>query len=159
MGFVPLDPDTDDNGTLDDDELSEPFFDDFEKGTLGHSWVVNNLADVLETAANTESYGARFRNTSSMELRISTIGHSAVNITYDRRGKNLETGEMLTIDCSVDGFTWCVLETVTDGDWASQTFDLTANATEQAGFRLRFSLNGDLNTDQAYIDNVSVTFD
>lgn len=134
------------------------FTDGFESGSFAAGgWSTSGRADVSDRAERTGTYGARLRRTASMEVAVSTVGRTGVTLSYSRRTRRLDSGEILTVEW-YDGSVWQTIETTTSG-WASRTFQLGAGADNNPDVRIRFSLNANRNNEQAYIDDVVVSAD
>ncbi len=134
------------------------YIDDFESGGFAAGgWTVTGAASVKESAAFAGSFGAELKKTASIEVPVSTAGASAVTLEYARTTAGFDAGEVLTVEWSVDGTTWNLLESTRDTSWSVASWALPAGAADQAGFRVRFTTNANRNNEKASVDNVVIS--
>ena len=138
------------------------FSDGFENGvqldSLYSPWVItDNKCEYASQGAVSGSFGTRMKNGASCHISVSTVGYSAIEVGYTRQTASLSGSENLTIDWSVDGANWTVLEVTQETAWATKTFALPTAADEQANLRIRFTVNSNKNTEQARMDDVLIT--
>jgi hypothetical protein len=149
------------NITVDADAGGQPeiiFSDDFESGNLiAGGWTHQNADQYMGNAAHTGSFGANIRKGGHITKARSTLGYKTISINYWRKVQNLAGAENLTVEWSVDGSNWTLIETTQDTTWGSNPVTLPAGADEQPGFQLRFNVTSDLWAEQAHIDEVEIT--
>lgn len=132
------------------------FADGFESGSFGtNGWTAAGNANVSTQADFTGNFGARLRRTGSIEVAVSTAGRTGVALSYARRTRRLDNGEVLTVEW-FNGSTWQTVETY-NGDWGTQSFTLGSGADNNPNLRIRFTLNANRNNEHAYIDDVVVS--
>jgi hypothetical protein len=135
--------------------IVELFNDDMEDGDIT-DWTVDNLAPVINNAANSGSlFGSRIKGMSSIEKAIDTSGHTDITVSYDRRTRNFDAGESLIAEW-FDGTTWQELENTTDTSWVTSSFSLPSTASDNANVKIRFITNSSANNENADIDNVII---
>jgi len=135
--------------------VSMLFSDDVEGGNMS-GWSRVNKVSAITAAAYTGSYGTRIKNTSAMEQTIDTTNFKNIILSYDRRTKNLDSGEELKVEW-FDGVNWHIVELTSDSSWADQSFALPAGAENNVHFKIRFATNADINNESADIDNILIT--
>jgi polyhydroxybutyrate depolymerase len=133
------------------------FSDGFESGDFSAGgWSTSGSPIVSGSAAYVGSMGARVRRTSSITKAVSTAGHSSVRLRYVRRTRNLDDGEKLFVEWSVDGSSWNEVESFEDSGWVEKDFVLPAGAANQSGFRVRFRTHANGWAERADVDDVVV---
>ncbi len=133
------------------------FSDDFESGTLTNGWDSINADQYMNAAEHSGTYGANIRKGGYISQAVSTVGYTSVEVSYWRKGNNFSAPEGLTVEWSVDGSNWNLIENTQDSSWAQTVTNLPAGAAGQAGFTLRFNVDSNLWKEKAYIDDVVVT--
>ncbi len=133
------------------------FSDDFPSSTLDSSWVTTGFVAPRDWIAYSGPYAMLMKKNAQAEVSLNTVGYSNVQVSYDRKTIQLDTGEKLFVEWSVDGVSWTLLESTSSSSWASKSFSLPAAAANQPNFRLRFRLNANENVEKAGIDNVQVS--
>ena len=93
---------------------------------------------------------------------INTTGYHNISLKYDRKLHDTNAPPVgfqeLVVQYKVGAGAWVVLETVTgEIDWTTKTFSLSPAADNKPNVKVRFVFDGDNTTNQAYIDNVSIT--
>jgi hypothetical protein len=136
------------------DLLSE----DFESGTLSAGWSTTGNIQVHGNAANTGSFGARLRRTSSLEHAIDASGRANIVLSYARATSGYDGGEFLTVDW-FDGSGWTVLEATNATGFVTQSFSLGAAADGNPNLRIRFSASANRNNEVSLLDDVVVSGD
>jgi hypothetical protein len=136
------------------DLLSE----DFESGTLSAGWSTTGNIQVHGNAANTGSFGARLRRTSSLEHAIDASGRANIVLSYARATSGYDGGEFLTVDW-FDGSGWTVLEATNATGFVTQSFSLGAAADGNPNLRIRFSTSANRNNEVSLLDDVVVSGD
>jgi len=131
------------------------FSDDMEDGSMS-GWSRTNKVSAISPAAYEGSYGARIKNTSSMEQAIDTSGYSDIKVSYQSRTKNFDSGEYFHVEW-YDGSSWHTLELTNDTNWTFKQFDLPVEAQDNSAVKIRFSTNADLNNESGDIDNILIT--
>jgi hypothetical protein len=103
------------------------------------------------------SYSAKLKITASMETGVSTVGYTSIHFKYARTTHNLDAGEYLTAEW-FDGADWHIVEQVSNEDpWVAQDWALPSGASDNADFKIRFSVNADKNVEFVFVDAVEVT--
>lgn len=138
-----------------------------DEGFESGSWPATvqrsgDCAKVTPSAANASSFGAQLREACSVQntLQISTQGYTAIQVRYDYRTRNYDSGETLTVDWSKDGKIWQTVAVHTSTpSWATATTTLPVAAEGQAVLYVRLvtNANGDSGTETADIDNLRVS--
>jgi arylsulfatase A-like enzyme len=133
------------------------FSDDFESGTLTtNGWDSLNADQYMNTAEYAGTYGANIRKGGYISKTISTVGYTSVDVSYWRKCNTLSGSEELTVEWSVDGTNWNLIETSQDSTWTPYSDTLPAGAAGEAGFTLRFNVDSNLWKEKAYIDDVVI---
>ncbi|MFB3881611.1 MAG: S-layer homology domain-containing protein [Armatimonadota bacterium] len=116
------------------------------------------------------SGGARLRQDGSITRTVSTVGYSAISVTFSM-GATLSTdGEYAVAEWSADGVSWGtglagdphVLARIDNGDAEDDgqlhpySVDLPSSADGNAAFALRFRVVGDSSDDSARVDTIAV---
>lgn len=143
-------------GVCDCPEPQLLFGDDFESGNFSvGSWIVQDYkAQVRREAANTGSFGAQLKSSTSIELAVSTAGFTGVEVRYAFRTRAMESGESLTVEY-FDGSSWNILESTRATNWSTVNFS-DAGLSNNADMRLRFTTNAHSSNKRALIDDVEV---
>ena len=126
------------------------FEDDFSGNTFGSVWD-NPLALVpgggfLKLKAN-----------SHISFSLSTTDYEDITLFYVRNTKGLPSGVFGTLEWSLDGTSWTVLEQTQDKALSEASFVLPASASDQASISFRFSINGSTGKHKYYTDYLRVT--
>ncbi len=127
----------------------------FESGTF-NGWTVTGNPLVSTGADSSGTYGARVRKLSSIQKQVSTAGYNTVALEYMRRTKNMDNGEYLTVEWSVNGSNWTAVEQTQSTSWGLTSVTLPAGAGNSTGFRVRFITNGSVNNERADIDGIVI---
>jgi len=134
------------------------FSDGFESGNLATGgWTSSGSVVVKEPAAYEGVYGVQIGGTASIVKSVSTVGFSEIHVKYARKTKGLDSGESLTVEWSIDGSAWNVIESIEDTDWLYRDIALGAGAGEEDGFSLRFRTNSNKTNEYAAVDSVEIT--
>ncbi len=128
----------------------------FESGTF-NGWTVTGNPLVSTGADSSGTYGARVRKLSSIQKQVSTAGYNTVALEYMRRTKNMDNGEYLTVEWSVNGSNWTPVEQTQSTSWGLTSVTLPAGAGDSTGFRVRFKTSASANNERADIDEIVIT--
>jgi hypothetical protein len=88
---------------------------------------------------------------------ISTAGYTNIHLKYAGMTKGMDAGESLRVEW-YDGSEWHLVEELLSNDvYLYRDWTLPAGAAGNADFGVRFTGDGDKNTEWGYADNVEVT--
>ncbi|MCD6394893.1 MAG: tandem-95 repeat protein, partial [Planctomycetes bacterium] len=134
------------------------FSDGFESGNLTTGgWTDSGSVIVKEPVAYEGVYGVQIGGTSWIEKSVSTVGFSTIHVKYARKTKGIDSGESLTVEWSVDGTVWNVIESTLDTAWAQRDIYLGAGAGENAVFSVRFRTNANKTNEYGSVDSVEIS--
>jgi hypothetical protein len=137
--------------------ITQSYFDDFETNTwTAGNWILGNMKPRLrEKAAYNGLFGARLRNQTWIETTVDTTGISNVRLSYARRTKKLDAGEMLMSEWW-DGGSWLILEQTSTLSWSPVTFNLGPSAGNNPALKIRFRTIASENRERGDVDDVKV---
>jgi hypothetical protein len=119
------------------------------------------LGQLMATGAcSVVSQRGRCDDTASLTTTVSTVGMTAIEVSYSRLTDRYDAGEVFVAEYSVNGgATYTTLETLTgSAAWAQRTFLLPPSA-DNGSLRLRFRSNANGLYEWFEIDDVVVTGD
>ncbi len=137
---------------------SSLFTEGFESGnwTTGGWTVSNTNAKVRTAASKTGTYGARLAGTTWIEKAFSTIGYQEIHVQYARATSGLGAGESLVVEW-YNGVSWNTLESTQDTTYTAMDMVCGSDASNNALFKVRFSINASSTTEYAYVDDIQMT--
>lgn len=149
-------------------ESSLIFFDGFESGSLStNNWVTYGPGDpwiVTDENPYNGTYHGRAKKTgagddSYLEVAISTVGFSNIEISYHRQLIGLDAADKFVAEW-FDGTDYHVLESkkrVSDNSYVYKVFFLPSGASENPNFKIRFTCECGAVSEEARLDDVKVT--
>ena len=131
------------------------FFGGFESGFAAEGWATNGNVQNSTGADQGGNYGARIKRTSWIEKSVSTAGYESITLSYARRTRNMDSGEVLTVEYW-NGGSWVTLETTSSSSWGYPDWSLGADADDNGSFKIRFRTNANRNNERGDVDDVEL---
>ena len=131
------------------------FFGGFESGIAADGWTVSGNVQHSTGADQGGNYGARIKQTSWIEVSVSTAGYDTIELTYARRTRNMDSGESLTVEYWT-GSSWSTIESTSSTSWGTPSWSLGSNADNNSAFKLRFRTNANRTNERGDVDDVEL---
>ena len=145
------------------------FADDFDSGTLNtKEWFLNSTGDYWGASAkdpmngthHAEAHQTGAGNPSYMEVDASTFGYANITFSYYRKLVGLDVADEFKAEW-YNGTSWTAIEetlgdSANDAGYVFKTFNLTADANNNQGFKVRFMCETGAVTEDCRLDNVTV---
>ncbi|MCK4752362.1 MAG: metallophosphoesterase family protein [Planctomycetes bacterium] len=134
-----------------------PWSDGFESGDFaGGGWIVSDRYCVVGTDSYAGTYAAVIEKPNWIVKSISTTGMSDIHVKYARKTLDIDAGEYLYVEWSVDGTNWNQLEATQDTSWTFVDKTCSSGADDNRAFAVRFRLNAGVK-EKGFVDSVEVT--
>ncbi len=118
--------------------------------------MYNSDASVSKQAAYTGTYGAKLLKTTWINKAVSTVGYSNIRVRFVWKTNGLDPEDALMFRWT-DGGPWYNPEWTRDTSWAEVEVQLPSSADNNPDFVIQFTINGDLNNEYGYVDDVEIT--
>ncbi|MBN2132479.1 MAG: tandem-95 repeat protein [Sedimentisphaerales bacterium] len=136
------------------------FSDDFESGGFSAGgWATSGVVHVKAgEVPEFPTFAARTNMTAYIERAINTAGYGNVTVSYRCLSIDMEEGEALYAEWSVDlgGEEWNTIDPVVYNSLVEKTDLPLTGADNNPEFRIRFRANANKNKEYGYIDDVVV---
>ena len=135
------------------------FQDGFESGNITAGGWTSTGALTVDSPAFAGSYSARIDDTGSLQKIVSTVGFTAINVSYARYTNAYDSFEELTVEWSTNGTTWTQIEQYDTEGWGLglRQFALPSAAAGQSALRIRFRSDADGSLERFRVDEFVVS--
>ena len=112
-----------------------------------------SVGSVNTSSANARMSGSYSTDGAITSIAISTVGFTALKLSFDRTTSGLDYGESGIAEFSTNGSTYTAVESIRTAS-GRITFNLPTSAQNQSGLRLRFRVNANSSTETNTVDNI-----
>ena len=112
-----------------------------------------SVGSVSTSSGNARMSGSYSTDGAITSIAISTVGFTALKLSFDRTTSGLDYGESGIAEFSTNGSTYTVVESIRTAS-GRITFNLPTSAQNQSGLRLRFRVNASSSTETNTVDNI-----